>query len=339
MNMETIKNELINRYKYIYENALYILAPYTYNQNNENSLNSLVLFDKLPDNLLLDLESFLLSDIPFLDSKLYLETELNKENLNYLSIVENLKRLLKNDSVKKELDSWEIFLQVRNFIDEQSGDLKNKEKKLIALDEYFRINRYSNDGKIWTSGYLLNFKDMENISSFSFALPKNKKSPKRDKEDVGVRKGKFIQFISNQSNHYDYNFSILTEEEKQDIYLLYHDELPWNLEIKCESEDDFMNKSILNKIDHIKPCGELFYINENDIFINTNDNIYEYYHLCPHCGYIVNIHPEILSDGIKKRIIERCIKDRNLFRKMYLYSELFSLDKLSTNNQKKLLKK
>ena len=59
--METIKNELINIYKYIYENALYILAPYTYNQNNEKSLK----YDKLPDNLLLDLESFLLSDISF----------------------------------------------------------------------------------------------------------------------------------------------------------------------------------------------------------------------------------------------------------------------------------
>ena len=56
------------------------------------------------------------------------------------------------------------------------------------------------------------------------------------------------------------------------------------------------------------------------------------------CGFIVNIPKETLSDGIKKRIEERCSKDPNLFRKMYLYSELFSLDKSSSKEQKKLLK-
>ena len=32
MKKEQIKQELISRYKYIYENAVYILAPYMYQQ-------------------------------------------------------------------------------------------------------------------------------------------------------------------------------------------------------------------------------------------------------------------------------------------------------------------
>ena len=80
-------------------------------------------------------------------------------------------------------------------------------------------------------------------------------------------------------------------------------------------------------------------VDENEIFINPDDRLYRYYQVCPHCGYIVNIPKEILSDGIKKRIEDRCSKDDKLFRKMYLYSELFSLDNKSVYGQKKLLKK
>ena len=54
---------------------------------------------------------------------------------------------------------------------------------------------------------------------------------------------------------------------------------------------------------------------------------------------IVNIPKEILSNGIKQRIEDRCSEDNMLFRKMFLYSELFSLDKKSNDGQKKLLKK
>ena len=53
---------------------------------------------------------------------------------------------------------------------------------------------------------------------------------------------------------------------------------------------------------------------------------------------MVNIPKEILSSGIRERIEERCSKDDKLFRKMYLYSELFSLDKKATKDQKRLLK-
>lgn len=99
--------------------------------------------------------------------------------------------------------------------------------------------------------------------------------------------------------------------------------------------------NILSQIrpENTNPCEKSFLIKENEIFINPNDTLYRYYQVCPHCGFIVNIPKEILSDKIKQRIEERCKKDNKLFRKMILYSELFSLDKASTQDQKKLLKK
>ena len=182
---------------------------------------------------------------------------------------------------------------------------------------------------------------MGNVSSFSAIISKNKRKPRRDKNDIGLKEGDFISFVSNNSNHYDDNFSLLTEQEKQYIYLTYHDELPWNLEKTCELEEQIIPTMIETRLarpEHTMPCGETFYVNEEEIFVNSRDVLYRYYQLCPHCGYIVNIPKKILSDGIKIRIEERCLKDPNLFRKMYLYSELFSLDKSSSKEQKKLLK-
>ena len=365
MDKLQLKYELINRYKYIYENAAIILAPYMYEQTIEEreKLNCkykkdgyetlvsdklLIYLKELPFELLLDLESFLLSDTPLKESNLYTELEEKKKNPEYLVKVKNGLLLLEKDNTDRssflqtKLDSWKLLSKVREFIHEQSGDLKNKENKLNALDEYFRINRYSNNEKVWTSGYSINFKDMDNFSNFSAVVPKNERKPSRDKNDIGLKKGTFISYVSNYSNHYDDNFSILTEEEKQDIYLTYHDELPWNLEKICELEEEYIPTMIetrLERPEHTKTCGESFFINEEEIFVNPSDVLYRYYQLCPHCGYIVNIPKEILSDGIKQRIEERSSKDPNLFRKMYLYSELFSLDKLSSKEQKKLLKK
>ena len=108
------------------------------------------------------------------------------------------------------------------------------------------------------------------------------------------------------------------------------------------SEEEYIKTMIETRLyrpENTEPCGENFIIKEDEIFVNPDDKLYRYYQLCPHCGYIVNIPKEILSDGIKQRIEERCSKDDKLFRKMFLYSELFGLDKTSTEGQKKMLKK
>ena len=74
------------------------------------------------------------------------------------------------------------------------------------------------------------------------------------------------------------------------------------------------------------------------MFVYPKKSFYRYYQLCPHCGFIVNIPNEILTDGIKKRIEERCSKNPQLFKKMYLYSKLFKLEQSTSKEQKKLLK-
>ena len=73
-------------------------------------------------------------------------------------------------------------------------------------------------------------------------------------------------------------------------------------------------------------CGYTFYVKEEEIFVDEKDEIYRYYQLCPHCGYIVNIPKEILSDGIRKRIDNRCKKDEYLFREKVLNSELIAIN-------------
>lgn len=157
----------------------------------------------------------------------------------------------------------------------------------------------------------------------------------RDRKDIGVTKNSFIIAV-NKIPLYEYNSSIFMESEKQRIYLDYHDELPCDLEIDCNLEiKNAEPNKILKRPENTTSCGKPFTIKKEEIFVGPNN---QYYQLCPHCGFIVNIPSNIISDGIKKRINERCQKDDKLFRKMYLYSELFSLDRQSTQEQKKLLK-
>ena len=159
-------------------------------------------------------------------------------------------------------------------------------------------------------------------------------------KDIGIKNNNFISLIS-LAPFTDNNDSIFTEDERQEIYLEYHDELPWNLEITCALEEGHENlprKVRPKRPDNTKPCGNVFYIKEEEIFVNPKEKKYRYYELCPHCGYMVNIPEEILSVGIKARIENKCSQDKNSFRRNYLTSELFVYDKL-TRNQEIILKK
>ena len=355
MTEEFAKQELIKRYKYLYKNAQFILAPYMYEQTNEEyliskreykqrfneELSSPIISLKfyLDSPLIPALEEFLLSDIPLENSTLYQTLEKEKNNQEYLDKVKRGLALVdkKNQDVDFEpfilkLDLYKLFGTVSDYLEEQSGDLNNKKNKLLVLDEYYRILRYQNNGKTYISGRNLSIHDCN-----SLIIPLNKHIPSRDKSDIGVTKNSFITRIINIPRNEDNN-SILTENEKQAIYLEFHDELPWDLEIDCSQNKMIISASLYN-LGNTIPCGKSFLIKESEIFINPIENIYRYYQLCPHCGYIVNIPKEILSDGIKEKIEKRCQEDNNLFKKMYLYSQLCYLDRLSNDNQKRLIKK
>ncbi len=360
MTLEQAKKELVRRYKYLYENAYFILAPYMYEQTQQEFRSDIIKYSRKYGNKILKkpliylninrldtinslFEEFLLSDKPMEESSLYKTIESKRNDKDYLdkvkkglALLEKNNKDVKYESLKTKLSIGNILGKAADYIEEQSGDLKNKKRKLYVLDQYYRILRYQNNGKIYTSGRNLNLHDVD-----SLIIPLHEKEPTRDKNDIGVTRNPFITIIAN-SPCYEDNCSIFTENEKQQIYLNYHDELPCDLEITCDLEKEYietMIESRLQRPENTAPCKEQFVIKEEEIFINPNDVLYRYYQLCPHCGFMVNIPKEILSKGIKKRIEDRCSKDDKLFRKMCLYSELFSLDKSSTNEQRKLLRR
>ena len=65
----------------------------------------------------------------------------------------------------------------------------------------------------------------------------------------------------------------------------------------------------------------------------------EYYQVCPKCGFIVKVDDDQLTEEQKSYVKEKCINDRDLFRKMYLFSELVARDKTSTVQENTLVRK
>ena len=334
------KSELIERYMYLYENAPYILACYVKEEEKKkkkgsNKKDLSIVLNRLDKKMCLSIEEFMFSDKNYSDTFLYKYIESNRNNSEYLETVriglellekENEKRKL--DALRIKLDMREILNQIRDFIFTQSGNGRDKNLKLKALNEYFKINRYSNDGHIYTSGYAVTSHDFIHCPICHIGITQDM-IDFRSFKNIGLKNTNFINFLAYAGNKYDENDCILSEDDKQGIYLHFHDELPWNLEIKCSSDENLVRP------DNTNPCEEKFLIKEEEIFKNGD----KYYHLCPHCGYIVSIPNLYLSDGVKKRITERCNKDENLFRKIYLYSELYSLEKYSSKGQRRLLKK
>ena len=359
MTLEQAKQQLVNRYRYLYANAYLILAPYMHEQTDEEYQKSVdrdmkeygrALIDKPMiylninrlDSVNSIFEEFLLSDKELEDIELYKFIESKRNDKEYLEQVKrgieltDKKNIGRCEITKESLDIWKILNSTWDYVSEQSGDLKNKESKLRVLDEYYRIARYQNNGKIYKSGRNLTLDE-----SWGGIIIDKKREPFRDKKDIGITSNSFITAIT-KAPYFEDNWSIFTENEKQKIYLDYHDELPCDLEITCGLEEEYIKTMIETRLyrpENTESCGENFIIKEKEIFVNPNDKLYRYYQLCPHCGFIVNIPKEILSDGIKQRIEERCSKDDKLFRKMFLYSELFGLDKTSVEGQKKMLKK
>lgn len=330
MTNKESKNELIKRYMFLNENIEFILLAYMIEKDTK------IYLDIDPDMIKI-IEDFMFSSDKMEESILYILIQDLKVDKDFLLRVEEGKKLLekKNNNskyLKENLDLNNIFSRIGRYIDEQSGDLKNKKNKLLVLDEYFRLFRYKNDGKIYTSGRYL---DLHDCSSISVELGNN--NPTRDISDIGTTQNEFVDSIVNLPK-YQYNKSIFTEDEKQEVYLQTHKELPYYLEITCDLENEYIQTMIDSRLyrpENTNPCHESFRVNSQEIFINPEDKLYRYYQLCPHCGYIVNIPKEIIPEYTKQQIEERCKKDPFLFRKKYLQSELISLENQTQRTLKK----
>lgn len=351
MTKEQAKKELVKRYKYLYENAEFFLALHLvqetevefkeYKSKYKTSRTERRIYVELDDNKLRGIEEFLMSDRSMERTPLYILIEDLKKSAPHqrqvLRALDLIERKSKTDSpLMEQLNLFNILCKYGRFLDEQSGDLENKKNKLRVLDEYFRIDRYKNDGRIYTSGKNLTLHDCPS----GISIPLHELEPIREKDDIGVTKNDFIDTIVN-TPYYEYNWSIFTEEEKQEIYSQLHDELPYYLYATCKLEEEYITTMIdsrLERPEHTEPCLQPFRIDESQIFVDPDDPLYRYYQMCPHCGYVVHIPKEILSKGIRERIEIRCKQDKHLFRKNMLKSELQALERIPQEGQTRILK-
>ena len=130
---EEIKEELIKRYKFIYENTLFILAPYMEEMEKTEykslDVKTFIYLKTLPIELLLLIEFFLLSDIKMEESSLYRFIEIHKNDNEYLKQYKKGLELLERKNQRYEelkliLDCFYLLKLLYEFISNQTGDIK-----------------------------------------------------------------------------------------------------------------------------------------------------------------------------------------------------------------------
>ncbi len=139
------------------------------------------------------------------------------------------------------------------------------------------------------------------------------------KTETAVKNNEFISTISNKNRNY------LSEKEKQAIYLLLNDVLPWDLNICCH--DSVSKEDKLERPSNTSACGKDFALKETAIFKAANN----YYQRCSNCGYISNIPKELLVGEVRKRIDLRNKEKPDLLRANLFASEIqaeFEKDKI-----------
>lgn len=102
-----------------------------------------------------------------------------------------------------------------------------------------------------------------------------------------------------------------------------------NMKIRCVEDDDFYYSRNVNHA-----CGELFLLECDNVFVITSTNyideeVRQYYAVCPNCGYMVLLDDNLLSDEMKFIADYKSSIDYCLFKKNNLRSQLLHLEKIS----------
>jgi len=177
----------------------------------------------------------------------------------------------------------------------------NKELKAVVLSQYFKLCKYRNSSIEKVPPLLSNFK----IPSF--------------KKNTLVTDNKFLTTFYSLA-------SMVSNDDAKKLYFLNHDEIPWDLKVRCHP----LNNPILSG--EKTSCNEDFPLKEEDIYYIKDS----FYQLCPHCGCLVEVERLITNSAVRRRIEHRSYGDENLLNKINLLSELISLDGM--DQAKKLLK-
>ncbi len=318
-NIKKQKEEFRKRFNFIMDNGFELL--YTYSCPIQNHLGYIYLQW---------LEELVLGNKPLEDTYLFNHVKEYKRDPEFMiSEIERYESrgeyCIKSRAVvkgDKYYYAWILLSHLVYFIRSRKySNSYDNIKELEALDEYFRVLRYSNDGIEWKSGFDLYGEDLMHSLFLIDAEDEEEVSYYDSSEFEG---NEFICcFATDKNGLNDVHFS---EKEKQEIYLQYHDELPWDYVVDCREDDT------LKRPDKTNPCGNSFVLEEKDIFGAGNG---KYYCMCPECGYIINIPREDVFN-VLDRVSKRC--NYSFFKKMMIYSELLALDKESGEN-KVLIKK
>ena len=306
-NIVKQKEEFKKRFCFVYENSRELIE-FGCPINNH-----------LGFNFMKWLEVLLLGNVPLEETYLYKkfneekrreEEEIEDMTMQVRHTIWNRARVIGDRS--KEM--WELLSHLVYYISSRNNvNSYNNRKELEALDEYFRVLRYSNDGIEWVSGYEL---ESEDLMHSLFLLQSEREEKVNYFDSPEFEGNEFISCFA--SGRMDKGSVRLTEKEKQELYLKYHDELPWDFIVSCSKNERILLPSVCS------PCDNSVLVLEDDIFI---DDINDFYCLCDRCGYIIAIQKEGIKSAVQKRIIDRCYQKKDLFRKMVIYSELQALDR------------
>lgn len=314
---EKISSEIIWRYKFIYENIEYVMMPFIGYSNITNK-NDFIINKRIPYELLNLGQDFLLNDAKAEFSEFVKYVERRKRDLEY-------KKKLASTTITQNKESlvWEYFNSIIRLIMINERNMIAREQKLKSMDEYYKILNYRNvcDAEILGSKLIEQYFKDERKKLGNFWS--------RTKDKVNLRTSDFVKYVSDKRNYDLESQGILTNKERQDIYLTFHDEIAWDTKIKCEVDKNTIYKprtKHLLRQDINPPCGEEFYLVESRMFINPKELCSDYYQSCPKCGYVVNVPQTLLPEEVKRRIEERCLNYEYEFSTMLLSAELRSLD-------------
>ena len=328
-------NELLNRYSFIYENAGVILGQLIHESNllnlsigNSLSKNTNIYLNEYNCPLQKEcklfslLEEFLLGDIPVENTSFYAVIKSINEDEN---LFKRTKIQFVNEDVKDfnmrvilEFVSFMIEHQKGAYVTTRASDgnyervydhagfvktisISDIKQKLKALRPYFDIVFYQNRENGMWNGKRRIWADRRDEFEVNFTLV-----------DFNYF-NKCFSDTTYQGDIYLENFYRLPEDTIQSIYTKYHDELPWNMKVKCFSDNSCVRPR------NTSSCGSEFLVKEEDMFV-IDDNVY---HLCSNCGYIVRVS---VNHRIKNRIKRRCSEDNNYLRKKEIMSELMGLN-------------
>lgn len=333
-------NELLRRYNFLYDNAGIILGQLI----NEAKMRNLSIGERLASNVNINinennkaldedndifvlLEEFLLGDRNLEDTDFYsliMKIRSDKDLFKYT------KKQFVNEDIK-DFNVRVILEFVSFMIEQQKGSYicsKSKDNRLYDSEGYVRVVTISDiKEKLKMLRPYFDIVLYENKENGRWNGKRRIWSDRRDEFEVGytlVDFNDFNKYFCNPKKDEVDNIVYIPEKAIQSIYCQHHEELPWNMKVKCCDDDSFERPK------YTSCCGREFFVNEESMFVVGDHS----YHLCTECGYIVKVD---VSDKIFKRISKRCSEDSTYLRKMVLYSELINIDK--EDSVKSLVKK